>query len=59
MINELHQQIFILMGQKRPISLAFVVKDERNNIVREVKDATGIPHKTLDLMLKDFDYLYE
>lgn len=46
-----------LMGQKRPISLTFAVKDERNNVVREVKDATGIPHKTLDLFLKQFDYL--
>jgi hypothetical protein len=46
-----------LMGQKRPISLAFCVKDERTGVVREVKDATGIPHKTLDLFLKQFDYL--
>jgi hypothetical protein len=47
-----------LMGQKRPISLEFVVKDERNGVVRDVRDATGIPHKTLDLFLKhSFDYL--
>ena len=45
------------MGQKRMLSLAFSVKDERNSVVRDVRDATGIPHKSLDLMLKDFDYL--
>ena len=46
-----------LMGQKRMITLSFAVKDERNGVVREVKDATGIPHQTLDLFLKQFDYL--
>jgi hypothetical protein len=30
-----------LMGQKRPISLAFAVKDERTGVPREVRDATG------------------
>jgi hypothetical protein len=33
------------------------LKDERNSVVREVRDVTGIPHKTLDLFLKPFDYL--
>jgi hypothetical protein len=46
-----------LMGQKRMITLAFSVKDERNSVVRDVRDATGIPHKTMDLFLKQFDYL--
>jgi hypothetical protein len=46
-----------LMGQKRMITLAFSVKDERNGVVREVRDATGILHKTMDLFLKQFDYL--
>jgi hypothetical protein len=46
-----------LMGQKRMLTLSFCVKDERTGVVREVKDATGIPHKTLDLFLKQFDYL--
>jgi hypothetical protein len=46
-----------LMGQKRMITLAFSVKDERNGVVRDVRDATGIPHKTMDLFLKQFDYL--
>ena len=39
------------------ISLAFCVRDERNGVVREIKDATGIPHKTPDLFLEQFDYL--
>lgn len=46
-----------LMGQKRVITLAFSVKDERNGVVRDVRDATGIPHKSLDLFLKQLDYL--
>jgi hypothetical protein len=45
------------IGQKKLLSLAFSVKDERNNVVRDVRDVTGIPHKTLDLFLKPFDYL--
>lgn len=46
-----------LMGQKRMITLAFSVKDERNGVVRDVRDATGILHKSMDLFLKQFDYL--
>ena len=46
-----------LMGQRSTISLTFAVKDERTGVVRDVRDATGIPHKTLDLFLKQFDYL--
>lgn len=45
------------LGQKRMISLSFCVKDDRNGVVREVKDATGIEHKSLELMTKEFDYL--
>jgi hypothetical protein len=48
-----------LMGQKRMITLAFSVKDERTGVVRDVRDATNIPHKSLDLFMKQgFDYLY-
>jgi hypothetical protein len=47
-----------LIGQKRIISLSFSVKDERSGVVRDVKDATGILHKSMDLFLKPFDYLH-
>lgn len=47
----------IELGQKRMISLSFCVKDERTGVVREVRDATGIDHRTLELMTKDWDYL--
>jgi hypothetical protein len=47
----------IELGQRRKISLAFCVKNEDNGVVREVKDVTGIEHKTLDLFMKEFDYL--
>ena len=46
-----------LIGQRRIISLSFSVKDVRNGVVRDVKDATGILHKSMDLFLKPFDYL--
>ena len=46
------------MGQKRMITLALSVKDERNGVARDVRDPTGIPHKSLDLFLKEFDYLF-
>jgi hypothetical protein len=45
------------LGQKRISGLAFNIKDERNGIVRDVRDATGIEHKTLELFMKEFDYL--
>lgn len=32
-----------------PSKIAFTSKDERNSVVRWIKDATGVPHKTLDL----------
>ena len=47
------------LSQKRISEISFCLKDEKNNTVREVKDATGIPTKTLDLFMdKDFDYLF-
>ena len=46
------------MGQKRMITLALSVKDERNGVARDVRDPTGIPHESLDLFLKEFDYLF-
>jgi hypothetical protein len=46
-----------LIGQKRIISLSFSIKDARTGTVRDVKDATGILHKSMDLFLKPFDYL--
>ena len=36
-----------LMGQKRMLTLSFAVKDERNNVVRDVRDATGIPSQDI------------
>lgn len=47
-----------LLSQKRIGELTFSLKDERNNTVRQIKDATGILHKSMDLFLKPFDYLY-
>ena len=47
-----------LLSQKRIGELTFSLRDERNNTVRQIKDATGILHKTLDLFLKPYDYLY-
>ena len=46
-----------LMGQKRMLTLSFAVKDERNNVVRDVQDATGIPSQDIESNPKDFDYL--
>ena len=46
-----------LIGQRRIISLSFSLKDARNGLVRDVKDATGILHKSMDLFLKPFEYL--
>jgi hypothetical protein len=37
-------------------NISFVVKDSR--MARDVRDATGIVSKTLELMTKPFDYLY-
>jgi hypothetical protein len=37
-------------------NISFVVKDSR--MARDVRDATGIASKTLELMTKPFDYLY-
>jgi hypothetical protein len=39
------------------ISLSFCVKDATSGVVRDVRDATGILHKSRDLFLKPFDYL--
>jgi hypothetical protein len=47
-----------LLSQKRIGELTFSLKDERNNTVRQIKDATGILHKSMDLFMKGFDYLY-
>jgi hypothetical protein len=47
-----------LIGQRRIISLSFSLKDARSGVVRDVKDATGILHKSMDLFLKPFDYLF-
>jgi hypothetical protein len=47
-----------LIGQKRIISLSFSLKDARNGVVRDIRDATGILHKSMDLFLKPFDYLF-
>ena len=38
-------------------NISFVVKDSR--MARDVRDATGIASKTLELMTKPFDYLYK
>ena len=46
-----------LIGQKRIIILSFSVKDARSGVVRDVRDATGILHKSMDLFLKPFEYL--
>ena len=46
-----------VLRQKRMAELMFSVKDEKNGAVRDVRDATGILHKTMDLFLKQFDYL--
>ena len=45
-----------LIGQRRIISLSFSLKDARSGVVRDVKDATGILHKSMDLFLKPFEY---
>ena len=37
-------------------NISFVVRDSR--MARDVRDATGIASKTLELMTKPFDYLY-
>ena len=47
-----------LIGQKRIISLSFSLKDMRSGVVRDIRDATGILHKSMDLFLKPFDYLF-
>jgi hypothetical protein len=47
-----------LIGQKRIISLSFSLKDARSGVVRDIRDATGILHKSMDLFLKPFDYLF-
>ena len=47
-----------LIGQRRIISLSFSLKEARNGVVRDIKDATGILHKSMDLFLKPFDYLF-
>ena len=52
-----HPEDLKLIGQKRIISLSFPVKDARSGVVRDVKDATGILHKSRDLFLKPFEYL--
>ena len=30
----------------------------RSGVVRDIRDATGILHKSMDLFLKPFDYLF-
>jgi hypothetical protein len=46
-----------LLRQKRISGLSFSIKDERTGVVRDVRDATGIEHKTLELFSKQFNYL--
>ena len=46
-----------LLSQKRIGEVSFSVKDERTGTVRDVRDVTGILHKSMDLFLKPFDYL--
>ncbi len=48
----------ILFDKRLDDKVTFVVKEERNGTVHEVKDATGIASKTFELFKKDFDYLY-
>lgn len=48
----------ILFDKRMSDTVQFSLKEERNNTVHEVKDATGIVSKTLELFTKDFDYLY-
>ncbi len=44
-------------SQKRIGDVSFSLKDERTGTVRDVRDVTGILHKSMDLFLKPFDYL--
>ena len=39
-------------------NIVFCLKEQKNGTVHDVKDATGIASKTLELFKKDFDYLY-
>ena len=55
--KRIEQEDLKLIGQKRIISLSFSVKDARSGVVRDVRDATGILHKSMDLFLKPFEYL--
>ena len=45
-----------LFDKRMHDNISFVVKDSR--MARDVRDATGIASKTLELMTKPFDYLY-
>jgi len=45
-----------LFDKRMDDNISFVVKDSR--MARDVRDATGIASKTLELMTKPFDYLY-
>jgi len=47
-----------LFDKRMNDSVTFVVKEEKNNAVHSVQDATGIASKTFELFTKDFDYLY-
>ena len=46
-----------LLSQKRIGEVSFSLKDERTGTVGDVRDVTGILHKSMDLFLKPFDYL--
>ena len=46
----------ILFEKRIDDNISFVVKDSR--MARDVRDATGIASKTLELMTKPFNYLY-
>jgi hypothetical protein len=48
-----------LFDKRMNDNITFVVKEERNNAVHSVQDATGIASKTFELFTKDFDYLYD
>jgi hypothetical protein len=50
-------ELLRLLKQTRLGQISFSIKDERTSVVREVRDATGIEHKTLELFMKPFDYL--
>jgi hypothetical protein len=52
-----HENVKLLHQTRMGDTVLFAIKDGRTGQVHDVKDATGIDHKTLELFLKPFDYL--